>query len=192
MTADDLPADDYIKTMKSLIPCLLAAVIVLAAAGCASPNVNPPTAKHGMGYVDFYCDDADGLYWDITDIKTGKKVFYDFNPFNEQILRVALAPGHYQLNINVLNHVINKTATVDVEVAEGKITPVTVTMWPAGTENVQSITTYVGGTYFGRYGRSTHISTAESTSYDILAEARPQLPYQPKEQMSYFHRPKEN
>jgi hypothetical protein len=177
--------------MKSLILSFLGAVMILAAAGCASPNVNPPVARPGMGYVDFYCVDADGLYWDITDAKTGKRVFYDFNPFNEPILRVAFAPGHYQLNINVLNHVVNKTATVDVDVHEGKITPVTVSLWPAGTENVQTVTTIVGGTYFGRYGRNTHISSTESTSYDILAEARPQLPYQVKEQMSYFHRPDE-
>jgi len=183
---------NYTKTMKSLIFFFLSAVIMLAAAGCASLNVNPPSAQAGMGYVDFYCDDAEGLYWDITDTKTNKKVFYDFNPFNETILRVALKPGDYQLNVNVLNHAINKTATADVEVREGRITPVTVTMWPAGSENVQTINTFVGGTYFGRYGRSTHISTAESTTYDILAEPRPQLPYQPKEQMSYFKRPDKN
>lgn len=182
----------YTNTMKSLILCLLAVAIMLAAGGCASLNVNPLVAKPGMGYVDFYCDDADGLYWDITDTKTGKKVFYDFNPFNEQILRVALAPGHYQLNINVLNHVVNQSATTDVEVLEGKITPITVTLAPAGSETVRTTSTQVGGTYYGRYGRNTRITTTQSTSFDILAEPRPQLPYQPKEQMSYFYRPKEN
>lgn len=183
---------NYTKTMKPLTLALFTAVLVLAAGGCASLNVNPSVAKPGMGYVDFYCVDADGLYWDITDTKTGKKVFYNFNPFNEQILRVALKPGHYQLRINVLNHVINQTATADVEVREGKITPITVTLAPAGSETVRTTSTQVGGTYYGRYGRSTRIVTTQSTSFDILAEPRPQLPYQPKEQMSYFYRPKEN
>ena len=174
--------------MKSFILCLLAASLALVA-GCASPNVDPPKAKAGMGYVDFYCADADGLYWDITDTATKKKVFYDFNPFNESILRLAMKPGHYTLSINVMNHVVNQQGTVNVDVTDGKITPVTVTLVAAGTETVQTTSTLVGGTYYGRYGRATRIVTTGTTSYDILAEDRPEVPYAPKAQMSYFSRP---
>jgi len=179
----------YTKTMKSFILCLLAVGLALVAGGCASPNVNPPKAKAGMGYVDFYCADADGLYWDITDTNTQKKVFYDFNPFNEQILRVALKPGHYELSINIMNHAITTMGTVDVDVTDGMITPVTVTLVPAGTETVQTTSTFVGGTYYGRYGRSTRIVTTATTSYDILAESRPEVTYAPKAEMAYFKRP---
>lgn len=175
--------------MKSFILCLLAACVALIASGCASPNVNPPKAKAGMGYVDFYCVDSDGLYWDITDTNTQKKVFYDFNPFNESILRLALKPGHYDLSINVMNHAITTQGTVDVDVTDGMITPVTVTLVPAGSETVQTISTQVGGTYYGRYGRSTRIVTTATTTYDILAESRPELAYAPKAEMSYFKRP---
>jgi hypothetical protein len=179
----------YTQMMKSFILCLLAAALALIGSGCASPNVDPPKARAGLGYVDFYCADADGLYWDITDAKTRKKVFYDFNPFDESILRLALKPGHYELSINVMNHAITTQGTVDVDVSDGMITPVTVTLAPAGTETVQTTSTFVGGTYYGRYGRNTHIVTTATTTYDILAEARQALPYAPKAQMLYFKRP---
>jgi hypothetical protein len=178
-----------IRPMKALIFCLLAAGIILAAGGCASPNVNPASAQLNTGYVDFYCDNADNLYWDITDNKTNKKVFYEFDPIKEPILRVALKPGQYQLRINFLNHVISTPATTEVDVHNGMITPVTVTLVEEGTETVRTTDTHTGGTYYGRYGRNTRIVTTESTSYDIMAEPRPSLPYQQKAQMPYTHRP---
>ncbi len=178
-----------IRPMKALILCLLAAGIILAASGCTSPNVNPASARPDTGYVDFYCDNADNLYWDITDIKQNKKVFYEFDPIKEPILRVALKPGEYQLRINFLNHVISTPATTEVDVHNGMITPVTVTLVAAGTETVRDTDTRVGGTYYGRYGRGTKIVTTESTSYDILAEPRPSVTYQQKALMPYANRP---
>jgi hypothetical protein len=177
--------------MKSFITCLLLAGIGLMAGGCASPNVNPANAKHGMGYVDFYADDADNLYWDVTDLKTNKKVYYEFDPLQESILRLAFKPGQYELQVTFSNHIIDTPGTAEVDVREGMITPVTVTLLPAGEALFKTKTTAWGSTYFGVYGRRTMINDHPSPSYEVALEPWLPLPYQPKEQMSYFHHPAE-
>lgn len=175
--------------MKSLIICLL---LALLACGCASSNVNPAKAQHGMGYVDFYADDADDLYWDVTDLKTNKKVFYEFDPLKDSILRVALKPGHYELQVTFSNHIIETPGTAEVEVQDGMITPVTVTLLPAGDAVFKIKTTAWGSTYFGVYGRRTMINHNPSPSYEVALEPWLPLPYQPKEQMPYAKRPAED
>jgi hypothetical protein len=177
--------------MKSSITCLLIAGMMLMVGGCASPNVNPPSARHGLGYVDFYADDADNLYWDVTDLKTNKKVYYEFDPLKEPILRLALKPGQYELQVTFLNHIIEAPGTAEVDVQEGMITPIEVTLLPAGTELFKIKTTGWGSTYFGVYGRRTMISDHPSPSYEVALEPRPSLPYQPKAQMPYTHPPAE-
>src|SRR5580698_2511624 len=113
--------------MKTLILSLLAVGLVLALGGCASsPNVNPATARPGMGYVDFYTDDADNLYWDVTDLQSHQKVFYQFAPYQQPILRLAFKPGAYELQVNFLNHVITTPGTAQVDVQAGRVTPVIV------------------------------------------------------------------
>lgn len=177
--------------MRSLITCWLIAGIGLMAGGCASPNVDPAKAQHGMGYVDFYADDADNLYWDVTDLKTNKKVYYEFDPLKEPILRVALKPGQYELQVTFSNHIIETPGTAEVDVQEGKITPVTVTLLPSDTALFKTKTTGWGSTYFGVYGRRTMINDHPSPSYEVALEPRPPLPYQPKAQMPYTHPPAE-
>jgi hypothetical protein len=176
--------------MKSLT-CLFLAGIALILSGCASPNVNPATAKHGTGYVDFYADDADNLYWDITDLKTGKKLYYEFDSLNESILRLALKPGQYELKVTFSNHIIDTPGTVEVDVQEGMITPVTVTLLPAGEALFKTKSTGWGSTYFGVYGRRTMITEHPSPSYEVGLDPRDPLPYQPKAQMPYYQRPAE-
>jgi hypothetical protein len=65
---------------------LALAVLGLLAGGCASPNINPASARPHTGYVDFYAVNADDLYWDITDVTRNKKAFYEFGPVKEPIL----------------------------------------------------------------------------------------------------------
>ncbi len=177
--------------MKTLVTCLLIAGMALLAGGCSSPNVNPASARHGMGYVDFYADDADDLYWDVTDLKTNKKVYYEFDPLKEPILRLALKPGQHELRVTFSNHIIDTPGMTEVDVQEGMITPIEVTLLPAGTALFKTKTTAWGSTYFGVYGRRTMINDHPSPSYEVALEPRPPLPYQPKAQMSYPHPPAE-
>ena len=174
------------------ITSLLAlAVLGWLAGGCASPNVNPVRARPGTGYVDFYAVNADGLWWDITEVKRNKKVFYKTNPVPGPILRLAFKPGQYQLRVTFLNHAVTEPGVADVEVRDGRITPVTVTLLPAGTVLVETKQATAGGTYYGRYGRRTRISNTEAVNYEVSVEPEPSLPYQRKAQMPYAVAPKD-
>jgi hypothetical protein len=177
--------------MKHLMAFLFLAGVALAVGGCASPNVNPATARRGMGYVDFYADDADNLFWIVTDLKTNRKLYNVFDPLNEPILRLELKPGQYQLQVTFANHIIDAPGTVEVEVHEGMITPVTVTLLPSGEAMFKTKSTGWGSTYFGIYGRRTTITEHPSTSYEVGLDPRDPLPYQPKAQMPYYQRPAE-
>ncbi|MFZ0827771.1 MAG: hypothetical protein WAO02_10145 [Verrucomicrobiia bacterium] len=173
------------------ISYLTLALLGLLAGGCASANLDPASARPGTGYVDFYAVNADDLSWDITDAKRDKKVFYEFDPVKESILRLAFKPGRYQLRVTFLNHVILKPGVADVEVRGGMVTPVTVTLLPAGTALVETRSGQAGSTYYGRYGRRTRIGSNEAESYEVSAETQPSVPFQPRAQMSYAVAPKE-
>lgn len=170
---------------------LTLAALGLLAGGCASSNVNPASARPHTGYVDFYAVNADDLYWDITDVNRNKKAFYEFGPVKEPILRLAFKPGTYQLRVTFLNHAILVPGVADVEVQDGMVTPVTVTLLPAGTALIETKSGQVGGTYYGRYGRRTKISNTGAVSYEVSAEPQPPVPFQPKAQMPYAVAPKD-
>jgi hypothetical protein len=174
--------------IKSL---LALAALGLLAGGCASPNVNPASARPGTGYVDFYADNADGLWWNITDVKGNQTIFYETSPVPGPILRLAFMPGQYQLRVTVLNHAVIAPGVTDVEVQDRRVTPVTVTLLPAGTVMVETKQAHAGGTYYGRYGRRTKIRDTEAVNYEVIAEPQPLLPYQPKAQMPYAVAPKD-
>lgn len=167
------------------------AVFGWLAGGCASHNINPAHARPDTGYVDFYADDADGLWWDITDVKQNQRVFYKTSPVPGPILRLAFKPGQYQLRVTVLNHAVIAPGVADVEVQDGRVTPVTVTLLPEGTVLVETKQAQAGGTYYGRYGRRTKIRNTEAVNYEVSAEPQPPLPYQPKAQMPYAVAPKD-
>jgi hypothetical protein len=173
----------------TFLPAL--ALLGLLAGGCATPNLNPASARSHTGYVDFYAVNADDLCWDITNVKKNKKVFYEFNPVKESILRLAFKPGRYQLRVAFLNHVVVQPGVADVEVRDGMVTPVTVTLLPAGTAIVETQSGQVSGTYYGRYGRMTKINSTEAVSYEVSAEPHAPVPFQPRDQMPYAVAPKD-
>ncbi len=161
----------------------------LAGAGCASANVNPPHPAAKTGYVDFISHDDD-LCWQVSRIgSTGKtnEIFSDFDPLQEHILRLAFAPGHYQFNVNFLNRVIMGSDSADVEIKDGFITPVYVSLVDAGTTQVESSRTQLGGTgtYYGRYGRHTIISSDQTAMYRVVLEPQTAVAYQTKTNMPY-------
>ena len=165
-------------------------LFVFAMVGCSSTNVNPHRAASHTGYVDFF-DSDENLYWQVDQVsETGKtnQLFSQFSPLQDHILRVALAPGDYQLNVNFLNHVIPEPGSVKVKVDNGLVTPVRVTLAEAGDTTVQTKEASLGGaaTYNGRY-RRVHAKTLEtsSTVFHILLQPEPAIPYQPKNKMPY-------
>ena len=165
-----------------------AAVLVLAF-GCASPNVNPPAPQPNTGYLDFYSGTAEDLAWDIQTFSPEANryvtAFSDVKPLRERVLRLAFRPGRLQVRVTVLNRAVEQPAEVELEVRDGKITPVQVDLKEAGESVVGTRRESAGGTLYGRYGRRTKTSIAEMTRYTISASAAAPVDYQPKGQMSY-------
>jgi hypothetical protein len=165
----------------------LACLLCLMVAGCASPNVNPPSPRAHTGYVDFFADD-DGLYWQVDQIEPdgkAKQVFYQFAPLNEHILRLAVAPGHYRFRVSFMNHAIRTPGDVEVEVQDEMITPVQLTLVDVGEALVQSKQVQGGATYFGHYGRNTKITDNPNIMYQVNLAAGPLSAYKPKADMPY-------
>src|SRR4051812_25152739 len=104
-------------------------------AGCATRNLNPPSARANTGYVDFYTDPAANVCWEVTRFHeasgTFQAIFSNYEPA-AGILRLAFAPGPQRLRINLLNRVVTKPAELVVDVQNGKITPVRVTLAKTG------------------------------------------------------------
>jgi hypothetical protein len=167
--------------------CLLIGLICLLTAGCASPNVDPPTPKAHTGYVDFFADD-ENLYWQVDQIQADgktKPVFSRFAPLDEHILRLGFAPGHYRFRVTFMNHAIRKPGVVEVDVRDGMITPVQVTLVDVGEALVQTKEVQGGATYYGRYGRNTRIRDNPNVMYQVNLASGPVHAYKPKDAMPY-------
>lgn len=173
-------------TVKRL---LTLAGIGLLVAGCASTNVNSPQARANMGYLDFHTDPAAELSWSVArfDDRTQsfKSVFSELEPPPGGVLRLAFVPGRHRLQVTFMNRVIAKPAEIEVEVQDGRITPVLVTLTEAGTTQVERKDKTLANTAKGHYGRRTKISSDEAVKYGVSAVADSPVPYQPKERMPY-------
>jgi hypothetical protein len=73
-------------------------------------------------------------------------------------------------------------------VEDGKITPVRLTVARAGSGEVETIETDVGGTLYGRFGRNTKISDDTETRYRISGMVLEPLAYRLKGEMPYAQR----
>lgn len=167
--------------------CFLITLVCLMAAGCASPNVDPPTPRAHTGYVDFFADD-ENLYWQVDQVEADgktKQIFSLFEPLNDHILRLAFAPGHYRFRVTFMNHAIQKPGTVEVAVQDEMIIPVQVTLVDVGEALVQSKSVQGGATYFGHYGRNTRITDNPNIMYQVNLVAGPFSTYKPKAAMPY-------
>jgi hypothetical protein len=179
------------KPLKTIPFLLLFALLALWASGCATQNVNPPQARANMGYADFRADPAGELYWQVERFddhaQVFQKVFSELEPPTGGLLRLAFAPGRHRLRVTFLNRVITQPAEIEVEVQDGRITPVRVVLTSAGTTQVETREVSRGGTVRGHYGRRTRLGSDETVRYGLSAVADPPVPYQVKERMPYEH-----
>jgi hypothetical protein len=177
------------QALKAIQFVLILVAIGLSVQGCATRNVNPPKARANTGYVDFHADASVELSWEVSRWDDRSKdfqlVFWDLDPPAGGILRLAFAPGHHRLRVALLNQVITKPVETEVEVQDGKVLPVRVTLTEAGTTVVTTKEQERGGTAFGRYGRRTKFGSEEMVRYDISLAGAPPMAYQPREQMPY-------
>ena len=181
------------RVMNQLKPMpfrlLTLAAVALWAAGCATLDINPPQPRANTGYVDFHAESADDLNWEVVrfDDRTQsfRSLYSELEVPPGGILRLAFTPGHHRLRVTLLNRVVTIPATFDVEIEDGKITPVRFTMINAGTGAVETRDLNYGGTGKGRYGRRVRIGNTETVMYRLTAETAPPMTYLPKERMSY-------
>jgi hypothetical protein len=161
----------------------------LAIAGCGTPNVNPPAPRAHTGYVDFYTGTNLSLSWEVkrADKDNGelRTVFLEYKPLEATILRLAVPPGSHRFQVWFMNQATQGPQTVQVEVENGKVTPVHITLTPAGTTTVETKVYGFRPSAKG-YGRGTKIESEETGTYQIGAVAEQPRGYGTKEQMPYF------
>jgi hypothetical protein len=170
-----------------VLPALL--IGSLAACGCRTANVNPPMPRAHTGYVDFYTDTDLGLSWDIKrGVAPGGElhtVFSEFDPVPGSILRLASPPGNHRFQIRFINRAITGPQTVDVQVEDGKVTPVHVTLNPVGTALFSRRTEALRGSATG-YGRSTKYVGGVNELFQVEIVAGNPEAYQVQEHMPYW------
>jgi hypothetical protein len=168
---------------------LVALAGCLALASCATPNPNPPTPAANTGYVDFYTDTSLDLCWEVklVDETSGemRTLYSEMKPVPGTVLRLAEAPGNHRFQVWFINRVTQGPQRVEVTVLDGKVTPVHVTLSPAGETSVDTKVYGMRGSTKG-YARGTKIVTDDSTVYKIGASADTAQTYQMKERMPYF------
>ena len=153
-------------------------------AGCASQNVNPTHARARTGYVDFRNESAGELIWQVARIEPGTQnftiLFSELQPPADGSLRLAFAPGRYELQVTFLNRVISRPAQFSVEVEDGQITPVEVALVPDGSALVQFKEKRIGTTVKGYAGRKTQTTANDTVQFRVTAMPGAPVPYQPK------------
>ncbi len=171
-------------TFKPVDALVSFALLVLCVTGCATGDVNPSKARANTGYVDFRADASEPLSWQVSRQDAGAQnftaIYSELSPPAGGILRLAFPPGNYHLQVTFLNRVVTEPGLVEVEVVDGKITPVQVTLISNGTSTVQRKEQRVGMKAGGFAGRKTTLINDESVTYQISAVAASPLPYQPK------------
>jgi len=157
--------------------------------GCSTPNVNPTSPRPNTGYVDFYTDSDMGLSWEVKRAEEGKgemrEVFSEFKPVQGTVLRLAAPPGNQRFQVWFINQVTEGPQTVEVQVADGKVTPVRVTLTSAGSTSVDRKHYAFRGSTKG-YGGGTKIVSGQSAVFQIGAVAGTPQAYRTKEAMPYW------
>ncbi len=168
----------------SNVPALLA---LLVAAGCSTPDLNPPAPRASTGYVDFYTASNEVLSWDVKREESGnmRSVFCDYKPLSGNILRLAAPAGTNRFEVWFNNETTTGPQTVEVRVENAKVTPVQVTLAPTGTTSVDRVSYEYRATARATR-RVTKLVSGEQQVFEIgLAPANPRE-YQAKEWMPYF------
>jgi hypothetical protein len=177
--------------MTVFLAVFMAVILGGGITGCASRNVDPRTPGSHVGYLDFYADPPGPLSWHVEKINaesgSAHTLFQQYAPMDDRVLRLAVKPGTYHLRITFFNLVTEGPAETVAEVKATRITPVKITLVDKGTVTVETKQTRAGGTYYGRFGRSTKLEENQTTRFEVLATAEPGEEYRLKAAMPYGH-----
>jgi hypothetical protein len=171
----------------SAVALLIPGLLFLS--GCAAPEQNPSSPRPNTGYVDFYTEASSELSWEVKrfDQQTDKPktVYSEFEPLPGTVLRLACTPGKQKFQVWFMNRATKGPQVVLVQVEDGKVTPVHITLTPIGITLVDQETQAVRGSAKG-YGRRKKFTTDINKVYEIGATAQAAQGYRPKEQMPYW------
>jgi hypothetical protein len=173
--------------MRVRLVLLAACLCVLA--GCHTPDVNPASPQKGKGYVDFYTESYEGVSWKIKRA-TGpngqmKDVFSEFKPITSNILRLAVPTGTNEFQVWISNEVTTGPTNVLVLIKSQEVTPVKVSLVPAGS--IAVLEKSVGYRSTARATRQvSKISTEEQDRFQIAPVPGTPQPYSAKQAMPYF------
>jgi hypothetical protein len=162
----------------------LSALVFGFAGGCATPDVDPSAARAGRGYVDLYTMPKTEAWWKVDVFDPGRQSYKEFTAQfkapGEGVFRIEARPGRHKARISFVNQAIEAPAEVEVEVREGMITPVQVTI-------NQGDSTYVR--VVGDRARDVHrnkVTDYQQQRWQISAVAQPFIPYTAKQNTAYW------
>jgi hypothetical protein len=162
----------------------LAAVLLGLVTGCATRDVNPPATRPGRGYVDFYTVPKAEAWWKVDVFDPSRQ---DYKEFTAQfkapgagIFRVEARPGRYKARISFVNQPVEAPAEAEVEVREGLITPVRVTLNKGDSTYVRVVDDRA------RDAHRNKVTDYQQQRWQISAVAQPPVPYTPKERTAYW------
>jgi hypothetical protein len=162
------------------LPALLLGLV----GGCATPDVDPPAARAGRGYVDLYTVPRTEAWWKVDVFDPNRQSYKEFTAQfkapGEGVFRIEARPGRHKAHISFVNQAIEAPAEVEVEVREGMITPVQVRV-------SQGDSTYVR--VVGDRARDIHrnqVTDYQQQRWQITAVALPFTPYTAKQNTAYW------
>ena len=160
-------------------------VLVLGlAGGCATSDVDPSTARAGRGYVDLYTMPRTEAWWKVDVFDPNRQSYKEFTAQfkapREGVFRIEARPGRHKARISFVNQAIEAPAEIEVEVREGMITPVQVSI-------NQGDSTYVR--VVGDRARDIHrnkVTDYQQQRWQISPVAQPFIPYTAKQNTAYW------
>jgi hypothetical protein len=162
--------------------CLITSLL-LATIGCKSTDINPGSCRPGRGYADLFTEPKEDVWWQVDVFDTQEQGYKEFTAQFEtpqfSIFRVEARPGKHKARIELVNRIVESPVELEVDIREGMITPIRVTMTPAGTSEVRVREDRA------RWQRSRVRQYGEQM-WKLSAKTEPPIPYAPKQSMTYW------
>jgi len=176
--------DPLISMKQIALASWLSVVLLGFVTGCATRDVNPPATRAGRGYVDLYTVPKTEAWWKVDVFDPGRQDYKEFTAQfkapGEGIFRVEARPGRHKARISFVNQAIEAPAEIEVEVREGMITPIQVTLDKAGSTYVRVAEDRARDVHRNK------VTDYQQQRWRISAAAQPPVPYTPKGKTAYW------
>lgn len=176
------------RRQRSTFHCGAVYGLFFLIAGCAAPDVNPANSRVGRGYVDFYTQPKEDVWWKVDVFDTRKEgykeIAAEFKAPEQSILRLQARPGRYKARISFVNQGVDAPAEVEVEVREGMVTPVAVKLEKGGSSYVRVVEDRARSGF--RTAGANRVKDYTQPLWQISAAAQAPVPYVLKQNTAYW------